>query len=82
MKTAISLPDATFEQASERAADLGMSRSEFVTRAVRRYLDQLDADSVTEQINSALERIGTRDDSSSVAVAAGRARLDGAGDDW
>jgi len=29
MKTAISVPDETFDQAERRAAELGMSRSEF-----------------------------------------------------
>ena len=55
MKTAISIPDEIFAQAEERAAALGMSRSEFFTRAVRRYLDHLEAESLTSRINSAID---------------------------
>lgn len=76
MKTAISVPDETFEQASRRAHDLGMSRSEFFSRAAARYLDELDAGSVTRQIDLALEALGEVDDSSLDAVTAGRSLLD------
>ncbi len=76
MKTAISLPDATFEAATRRAAELGMSRSQFFAVAARRYLDELDSTSVTTQINDALSDVSA-DDSSVVAVAAGRAHLAG-----
>jgi metal-responsive CopG/Arc/MetJ family transcriptional regulator len=79
VKTAISLPDDTYEQASRRAAELGISRSEFFARAARRYLDELAVDSLTQQINEAL---GTTDDDSNAAAAtAGRSRLAGQ-DDW
>jgi hypothetical protein len=54
MKTAISLPDDTYEQATRQAAELGISRSEFFARAARSYLDQLAAHSLTQQINEAL----------------------------
>lgn len=74
MKTAISVPDETFSRASTRAAELGMSRSEFFTRAAQQYLDRLDAASVTEQIDRALMAAGD-DDSSSAAMTAGRNRL-------
>lgn len=82
MKTAISVPDETFERVSRRAHDLGMSRSEFFTRAAGRYLDELDAESVTRQIDLALEAFGSGDDSGSTAVAAGRRVLDLGSDDW
>ncbi len=79
MKTAISVPDDTFEQATKQAADLGISRSEFFSRAARRYLDELTSQSLTQQVNDALEAAGP-DDSAAVAAQAGRERL--AGDDW
>ena len=79
MKTAISLPDDTYEQATRQAAELGISRSEFFARAARRYLDELAVDSLTQQINQALE--ATDDDSNAAAAAAGRSRLAGQ-DDW
>ena len=59
-----------------------MSRSEFFTRAAQRYLDELDAESVTRQIDAAMERLGTVDDSAAAAVAAGHRRLADAIDEW
>jgi metal-responsive CopG/Arc/MetJ family transcriptional regulator len=78
MKTAISLPDETYEQATRQAAELGISRSEFFARAARRYLADLAEDSLTQQIDEALDAAG-QDDSAAAAVAAGRARLDSEG---
>jgi hypothetical protein len=80
MKTAISVPDDTFEQATRQAAELGISRSEFFTRAARRYLEDLQAESLTSQIDHALETAG-HDDSAAAAAAAGR-RLLASEDDW
>jgi metal-responsive CopG/Arc/MetJ family transcriptional regulator len=80
MKTAISLPDDTYEQATRQAAELGISRSEFFARAARRYLHELAEDSLTQQIDEALDAAGS-DDSAAVAVAAGRDRL-ASEDDW
>jgi metal-responsive CopG/Arc/MetJ family transcriptional regulator len=80
MKTAISVPDDTFEKAAMQAAQLGISRSEFFARAARRYLDELASQSLTRQIDQALQVTGT-DDSGAAAAAAGRRRL-GARDDW
>lgn len=79
MKTAISLPEATFEAATRRAAELGISRSQFFADAARRYLDELDSTSVTTQINDALRDAGVHD-SSVTAAAAGHARLRREGD--
>jgi Arc/MetJ family transcription regulator len=80
VKTAISVPDDTFEEATRQAAVLGISRSEFFSRAARRYLDELASRSLTQQVNEALEGAG-EDDSAAAAAAAGRGRL-AAGDDW
>ncbi len=80
VKTAISVPDDTFEQATKQAAELGISRSEFFSRAARRYLDELASRSLTQQVNDALETTG-QDESAAVAAQAGRERL-AAGDDW
>lgn len=82
MKTAISLPDDTFERASRRAKDLGLSRSEFFARAAKRYLEELDAHSVTEQIDAALEQIGAGDESSVLAVLAGKSLLTDTSEEW
>jgi len=80
VKTAISLPDDTYEQATRQAAELGISRSEFFARAARSYLDQLAAHSLTQQINEALQN-AAGDDSNAAAAGAGRRYLAGQ-DDW
>lgn len=81
MKTAISVPDEIFNQVESRAAELGISRSEFFARAARQYLDQLADDSLTQQIDGAIEAAGT-DDSGLAAAAAGRAFLAATADEW
>jgi antitoxin MazE6 len=82
VKTAISVPDETFERASRRASDLGMSRSEFFARAAQHYLDELDRQSLTGQIDSALERLGGTDEAEVAAVAVGHRVLDALDDEW
>lgn len=54
MKTAISLPDATFRRVDAAARRLGVSRSEFFARAAERWLDRLDDDGTTDAINRAI----------------------------
>ena len=80
MKTAISLPEDIFQQATRQAAELGISRSEFFVRAARIYLDQLATHSLTRQIDEALAAAGS-DDSGTAAAAAGRRYLADQ-DDW
>lgn len=74
MKTAISIPDDTFERATRRARELGMSRSEFFATAAVRYLAELDRTSLTGRIDEALTLTGD-DQDTAVAVSAGRRRL-------
>ena len=81
MKTAISVPDDTFEQVEQRAGSLGMSRSEFFTRAARCYLERLDEESLVAGIDAAIALVED-DDSGAAAAAAGRRRLSGTEDDW
>lgn len=82
MKTAISVPDETFEKASRRAHDLGMSRSEFFVRAAQRYLEELDSRSLTSQIDEALGHIDEPDAATADAVLAGRRLLAAMDDEW
>ena len=79
VKTAISLPDDTYEQATRQSAELGISRSEFFARAARSYLHELASHSLTQQVNEALQTAA--DDSNAAAAAAGRRYLAGQ-DDW
>ena len=82
MKTAISVPDGTFERASKRAKDLGMSRSEFFSRAAARYLDELDGESVTRQVDLVVDALAGEDGSAADAVSGGHQLLTDAADDW
>lgn len=61
MKTAISVPDEIFSQVGSRAAELGISRSEFFTRAARQCLGQLADASLTHQIDAAICAAGDDD---------------------
>jgi hypothetical protein len=82
VKTAISVPDETFAQVERSAKVLGMTRSEFYARAARYYLEHLEQQSLTDDINEALDLIGDADDSGVAAAAAGRRHLAGADDEW
>ncbi len=59
-----------------------MSRSEFFARAAQRYLDELDAQSLTRQIDSALGLLDGTDEAEASAVAIGRRVLDAVDDEW
>jgi metal-responsive CopG/Arc/MetJ family transcriptional regulator len=81
MKTAISVPDETFERVDRRASELSVSRSEFFARAARHYLDDLDAESLTGQIDSVVEQLGIPEETRD-AVTAGHQLLDALDDEW
>ncbi|MGL5827151.1 MAG: ribbon-helix-helix domain-containing protein [Nocardioides sp.] len=82
MKTAISVPADTFERATQRATDLGMSRSEFFTRAARHYLAELDTQSLTGRIDNAIDHLGPVDEAAAGAIAAAHHLLAAATDEW
>jgi metal-responsive CopG/Arc/MetJ family transcriptional regulator len=73
VKTAISVPDETFQRVDRIAKRLGMSRSEFFARAAERWLDALDDDATTEAINRAVAG-QTEDHAFTDAAAAALAR--------
>ena len=80
MKTAISVPDETFQRVERRAAQLGVSRSQFYATAAARYLEDLERTSLTAKINEALELAG-EDAEESLVTAYSQRRL-AADDDW
>jgi metal-responsive CopG/Arc/MetJ family transcriptional regulator len=51
MKTAISLPDPVFEEAEALARQLGLSRSELYTKALKAYLRKYNRDQILNQLN-------------------------------
>ncbi|MEX2289186.1 MAG: ribbon-helix-helix protein, CopG family [Mycobacteriales bacterium] len=81
MKAAISVPDPTFEAASRRARELGMSRSEFFSRAAAHYLTELDAASLTARIDAALE-VAADEETETAVVHASRRALLAADEEW
>ncbi len=82
MKTAISLPDDTFQRVEIKAKKLGMSRSEFFTKAALRYLDELDIESLTHLVDEVIDAQGQSDDSVTDAVNVGHRLLAGMDEDW
>ncbi len=75
MKTAISLPDETFERVEAAAKRLGLSRSEFFARAAQRWLEDLDDHQTTEAINNAIANLPadtTFTDAAAQALVQGR----------
>jgi metal-responsive CopG/Arc/MetJ family transcriptional regulator len=75
MKTAISLPDDTFQRVARAAERLGVSRSEFFAQAAERWLDALDDDGTTEAIDRAIAGV-TADHAFTDAAAASLAIAD------
>lgn len=51
MKTAISLPDSVFEEAEALAQQLGLSRSELYTKALKAYLKKYNRDPMLHKLN-------------------------------
>lgn len=51
MKTAISLPDSVFEEAESLAKQLGISRSELYTNALKAYLRKYNRDEILSKLN-------------------------------
>ena len=51
MKTAISLPDPVFEEAESLARQLGLSRSELYTKALKAYLRKYNRDQILGKLN-------------------------------
>jgi metal-responsive CopG/Arc/MetJ family transcriptional regulator len=70
MKTAISVPDDTFERVERAAKRLGVSRSEFYARAAQSWLDALEDEDTTEAINDALAGLPAENAFTDAAAAA------------
>lgn len=70
MKTAISLPEDTFRRVDRVAKRLGVSRSEFFSRAAENWLTVLEEQETTEVINRALREGSADHEFTDVAAAA------------
>ncbi len=62
MKTAISIPDALFEEAERLAETLGQSRSELYRNALERYIESRSPDLIRETLDRVLENLEQTDD--------------------
>ena len=56
MKTAISIPDDIFHTADHIAKRLGMSRSEFYSKAVSSYISKHQNEAVTKALDEIYEK--------------------------
>jgi hypothetical protein len=74
MKTAVSIPDKVFAEAERLASRLEISRSKLYAKAVAEFVARHDEESLTLQVNSALEQTresgDSLDDSRSFLTAA------------
>jgi metal-responsive CopG/Arc/MetJ family transcriptional regulator len=70
VKTAISVPDETFQRVEQTARRLGMSRSEFYARAAQGWLDALEDEGTTEAINLAVDNVPSDSAFTDAAAAA------------
>ncbi len=61
MKTAISIPDDLFAVADALAHELGQSRSQLYSRAVREYVARHSADSVTKALDEVWSDVQVED---------------------
>ena len=81
MKTAISVPDETYDRAERVAKKHGMNRSQFYSTAADRYADELESTELTAAIDAVVDA-ATTDESTRFAVNAGRRSLERADDEW
>lgn len=75
MKTAISMPDEVYEQAQRCAKKLGISRSELVTRALRRFLEDEQASAIRASYDDAFGADAGEDDVGKLRRKAARSTL-------
>ena len=62
MKTAISVEDSLMEEADQAARSLGMSRSGFISEALKGHLKDLRQKRITEQLNRAYAEMPTQEE--------------------
>lgn len=62
MKTAISIPDDVYREGEALADELGMSRSELYTTALRLYMDERRAEAVRASYDAAFADGDTDED--------------------
>ncbi len=81
MKTAISVPDATYDRVENVARKHGMNRSQFYSAAADRYADELESADLTAAIDEVVDAANS-DESTRFAKAASRRALEGVDEEW
>ena len=81
MKTAISVPDETFDRAERAARKHGLNRSQFYAAAAERYASELEASDLTAAIDAVCEQADT-DESARFAVDVSRRILADTDEEW
>lgn len=81
MKTAISVPDETYDRAERVAKQHGMNRSQFYSAAADRYARELESVDLTKAIDAVVDAANA-DQSTQAAIQSGRRTLDGIDDEW
>lgn len=69
MKTAVSIPDAVFEEAERLAMDLQTSRSQLYSRALQEFVARHAPDRLTEAMNRVVDEVGSEIDELSQRAA-------------
>ncbi|PSB05233.1 ribbon-helix-helix domain-containing protein [Merismopedia glauca] len=62
MKTAISLPDSVFEEAESLSRELGISRSQLYTKALKAYLRKYNRDQILNKLNQIYDEESSQPD--------------------
>ena len=57
MKTAISLPDALYEDAEKTARAMGIPRSQLFARALSEFLKRHKREEITQRLNEVYEKV-------------------------
>ena len=78
MKTAISLPDSVFQEAEALAQQLGLSRSELYTNALKAHLEKYRRSQIVHKLN----QVYVEESSALDPVMAGMQFLSLPSEDW
>jgi hypothetical protein len=81
VKTAISVPNETYDRAERAAKKHGMSRSQFYSTAADRYATELESDDLTAAIDAVVD-LANVDESTAFAKSAGHRLLTAADQEW
>lgn len=82
MKTAISVPDETFERIERVAKKHGMNRSQFYATAAAKYADELESNELTAAIDAVADAVNDDDSTTAARAAANRTLSDPITSQW